>query len=59
MTQREDASQVRSGHAPQNLAACRNLVINLFRQEGRDDIAAAHRHYDDRPDLIGPALTAA
>jgi len=50
MTQREDASQVRTGHAPQNLAALRNLVINLFRLDGRDNIAAAHRHYADQPD---------
>lgn len=59
VTQREDASQVRTGHAPQNLAALRNLVINLFRLDGRDNIAAAHRHYADQPHLIGPALTAA
>ncbi len=59
VTQREDASQVRTGHAPHNLAALRNLVINLFRLDGRDNIAAAHRHYADQPHLIGPALAAA
>ena len=59
VTQREDASQVRTGHAPQNLAALRNLVINLFRLDGRANIAAAHRHYADQPHLIGPALAAA
>jgi hypothetical protein len=57
-TQSEDASQVRTGHAPQNLAALRNLVINLFRLDGQDNIAAAHRHYADQPHLIGPTLTA-
>jgi predicted transposase YbfD/YdcC len=59
VTQREDASQVRTGHAPQNLAALRNLVINLFRLDGRNNIAAGHRHYADQPHLIGPALAAA
>jgi predicted transposase YbfD/YdcC len=59
VTQREDASQVRAGHAPQNLAALRNLVINLFRLDGRTNIAAAHRHYADQPHLIGPALATA
>jgi hypothetical protein len=34
-------------------------VINLFRLDGRDNIAAAHRHYADQPHLIGPTLTAA
>jgi predicted transposase YbfD/YdcC len=59
VTQREDASQVRTGHAPQNLAALRNLAINLFRLDGRNNIAAAHRHYADQPHLIGPVLAAA
>ena len=30
----EDASTVRTGHAPQNLAALRNLVIGLCALEG-------------------------
>ncbi len=59
VTQREDASQVRTGHAPQNLAALRNLVINLFRLDGQGNIAAAHRHYADQLHPIGPALAAA
>lgn len=58
VTQSEDASRVRTGHAPQNLAALRCLVINLFRFDGHDNIAAAHRHYADQPHLIGPALAA-
>src|SRR3954452_6278080 len=59
VTQSEDACRVRTGHAPQNLAALRCLVINLFRLDGHDNIAAAHRHYADQPHLIGPALAAA
>lgn len=59
VTQREDTSQIRTGHAPQNLAALRNLVINLFRLDGRANIAAAHRHYADQPHLIAAALAAA
>jgi predicted transposase YbfD/YdcC len=31
----EDACRVRSGHAPQNLAALRNLMIGLIRQRTR------------------------
>jgi predicted transposase YbfD/YdcC len=41
----EDASQVRSGAAPQALAALRNAVLGLLRQHGSDNIAAALRHF--------------
>lgn len=41
----EDASQVRTGAAPQVLAALRNVVIGLLRQAGWTNIAAALRHY--------------
>ena len=41
----EDASQVRTGAAPQVLAALRNVVIGLLRQAGWANIAAALRHY--------------
>src|SRR4051794_32679496 len=59
MTQREDASQVRTGHAPQTFAAPRTLVTTLSRPDGRGNTPAAHRHYADQPHLIGPTLTAA
>ena len=39
----EDRCQVRSGAAPQVLAACRNLVIGLLRRQGASNIAAALR----------------
>lgn len=41
----EDASQVRSGAAPEVLAALRNAVLGLLRQHGYDNIAAALRHF--------------
>ena len=40
----EDASQVRSGSAPQALAALRHAVLGLLRQHGYATIAAALRH---------------
>lgn len=39
----EDASQVRSGAAPQVMAALRNTVIALLRHAGHANIAAARR----------------
>lgn len=41
----EDASQVRSGAAPEALAALRNALLGLLRQHGYDNIAAAVRHF--------------
>lgn len=56
----EDASQIRTGHGPENMATIRSLAINLFRTAGFDNIAAAIRDmsYDafTRPlDLLGIA----
>ena len=45
----EDRSQVRSGTAPQLLAALRNLVLGLLRLIGVKNIAAALRHYGWKP----------
>jgi Transposase DDE domain len=39
----EEACQVRSGHAPQALAAVRNLVVALLRSHGVSNLAAALR----------------
>ncbi len=41
----EDACQVRCGHAPAVFAACRNTTLNLLRQAGHTNIAAALRRY--------------
>jgi hypothetical protein len=42
---KEDASQVRTGSAPEVMAALGNLVIGLLRQVRAPDIAGALRHY--------------
>ncbi|MGZ3663948.1 MAG: transposase [Ktedonobacterales bacterium] len=39
----EDACQVRRDHAPANFAACRNAALNLLRQHGVTNVAAALR----------------
>jgi predicted transposase YbfD/YdcC len=41
----EDAHQMRTGHAPQVLAAFRNVLLNVLRAAGWTNIAAALRHY--------------
>jgi len=45
----EDRSQVRTGAAPQVMAAMRNLVLALLRRAGHANIAAALRTYTGRP----------
>lgn len=45
----EDACRVRSGSAPQVLAALRNAVIALVREAGWTNIAEALRHYAWQP----------
>jgi predicted transposase YbfD/YdcC len=40
----EDASQVRTGHAPRAMAGLRNLATGLLRQTGITNIAEALRH---------------
>ena len=46
----EDRCPVRSGAAPQVMAACRNLVIGLLRRRGADNIAAALRTCASHPE---------
>ncbi len=45
----EDASHVRSGSAPEVMAALRNLVLALLRNAGCHNIAAALRHNGWQP----------
>jgi hypothetical protein len=48
----EDDSQLRTGAAPRNLAAMRNLALNTFRLAGRANIAHARRDLHDRTDAF-------
>ncbi|MFV2104811.1 ISAs1 family transposase, partial [Micromonospora sp. LOL_024] len=43
----EDNSQLKTGTAPRNLAAMRNLTLNTFRLAGRANIAHARRDRTD------------
>ena len=56
----EDRSQVRTGSAPQVMAARRNLTVSLFRLAGEPNIAAALRRFAVHPSrplaLIGAPL---
>ncbi len=57
----EDRCQIRSGAAPQAMAACRNLVLALLRGRpgGCPNIAAALRTYAARPrDAVTLVLSA-
>ncbi len=45
----EDACRVRTGHAPQNLAAIRNLTITLLNKAGFKNKAAALRRHAAHP----------
>lgn len=51
VTMDEDRCQIRSGAAPQAMAACRNLVIGLLRRHQVANIAAALRTYAGRPPM--------
>ena len=50
LTLGEDASRVRTGHAPQVFAAIRNAAITLLRSLGVNNIAAGLRHFAYRID---------
>jgi predicted transposase YbfD/YdcC len=58
VTFHEDRSRLRSGHAPQILAALSNLVITLLHRQGSSQIAASRRHFASHPrkafDLLLP-----
>jgi predicted transposase YbfD/YdcC len=46
----EDRSRLRTGHAPQILAALRNLVITLIHRHGSSQIASTRRSLSSHPD---------
>jgi hypothetical protein len=50
VTMGEDACRVRTGPAPQILAACRNTVLCLLQQVPSDSYAEAMRRLAARPD---------
>lgn len=56
----EDASKIRTGYGPENMATLRNLAINTLRAAGHHNIAAGLRHASYEPftrplDLLGTA----
>lgn len=57
----EDGSQVRTGAAPQVMAALRNTVIGLLRMAGTTNVAAALRRHAAHPEealaLLGISYT--
>jgi predicted transposase YbfD/YdcC len=53
----EDRSRVCTGHAPQILAALRNLVITLIHRSGSQEIAASRRHFAYHPEHALALLT--
>lgn len=56
VTYGEDASAMRSGSAPQVMAALRNLALSLLRLAGETNIAAACRRYAAQPALAFAAI---
>jgi len=60
VTMDEDRSQVRTGAAPQVMAALRNMTISLLRLASEPNIAAALRRHAAHPKeamaLVGASL---
>jgi hypothetical protein len=52
----EDASQIRSGAAPQAMAAVRNLVVAVLHRAGIQNRASGLRHYGWQPDRAARVL---
>ena len=50
VTFQEDRSHIRAGHAPQILAALRNLVITLIHRQGSIQIAVTRRWFAFHPE---------
>ncbi|MDQ6661339.1 MAG: hypothetical protein M3Z24_10280 [Chloroflexota bacterium] len=45
----EDRSRIRTGHAPQLLAACRNLALPLIHRSGSSQLPASRRSFASHP----------
>jgi predicted transposase YbfD/YdcC len=43
VTLEEDASKIRTGHAPENLSTIRNITLNVFRANDYDNMEQAKR----------------
>jgi hypothetical protein len=52
----EDASRIRSGTAPQAMAAIRNLIVAVLHRAGMTNRAAGVRQFAWRPDRAAQAL---
>jgi predicted transposase YbfD/YdcC len=52
VTFREDSSQLRTGNAPRNIAAFRNLAVSTIRFAGRANIAHTRRDLHNRTDVL-------
>jgi predicted transposase YbfD/YdcC len=52
----EDASRIRSGVAPQAMAALRNLLVAVLQRDGMTNRAAGVRHFAWHPDYAAQAL---
>jgi hypothetical protein len=52
----EDASRIRSGTAPQAMAARRNLVVTVLHRHGLHNRAAGLRHFAWQPDHAAQVL---
>jgi len=52
----EDASRIRTGRAPQAMAAMRNLVVAVLHRHGMTNRAAGLRHFAWHPDQAAQAL---
>jgi hypothetical protein len=52
----EDGSRIRTGAAPQAMAAMRNVVLAVLHRHGMSNRAAGLRHFAWHPDLAAQAL---
>jgi predicted transposase YbfD/YdcC len=49
VSEASDRSRIRTGHAPQLLAACRNVALTLIHRSGSSQIAASRRSFAYHP----------